>query len=52
MMVLKHFSIPASPPPTRDNGKKRILGTWTYLERFFGATPICAVWKLAVQFIG
>jgi hypothetical protein len=22
------------------------------LERFFGATPICVLWKLAVQFTG
>jgi hypothetical protein len=27
-------------------------GTWTCLERFFGATPVCVVWKLAVQFTG
>jgi hypothetical protein len=27
-------------------------GKWTYLEKFFGATPICVVWKSAVQFTG
>jgi hypothetical protein len=27
-----------------------VLWEWTCLERFFGATPIFVVWKLAVQF--
>jgi hypothetical protein len=27
-------------------------GVWTCLERFFGATPVCVVWKSAVQFTG
>jgi hypothetical protein len=49
MMVLKHFNIPCSPPPTRGSGKERIQGKWTCLERFFGATPICVVWKSAAR---
>jgi len=55
MMFLKHFYLPCSPPPTRGSGKikkKKIQGKWTYLERFFGATAICVIWKLAVQFTG
>jgi hypothetical protein len=27
-------------------------GEWTCLERFFVATPVCVVWKSAVQFTG
>ena len=50
--VLKCFNLPSSPPPTRGSGKERIWGKWTCLERFFGATPICVVWKSAVQFTG
>ena len=26
MMVLKHFNLPFSPPPTRGSGKERVLG--------------------------
>jgi hypothetical protein len=54
MMVLKHFNLPFSPPPTRGSGKERIqgMGEWNCLERFFGATPICVVWKSIVQFTG
>jgi hypothetical protein len=52
IMVLKHFNLPSSPPPTKGSRKERIWGKWTCLERFFGATPICVVWKLAVQFTG
>jgi hypothetical protein len=48
MMVLKHFNLPCNPPPTTGSGKERIQGTWTCLERFFGATPISVVWKSAV----
>jgi hypothetical protein len=47
MMVPKHFNLPYSLPPTRGNGKERIWGKWTCLEKFFGATPICVVWKSA-----
>jgi hypothetical protein len=49
---LKCFNLPSSPPHTRGSGKGRIWGKWTGLERFFGATPICVVWKSAVQFTG
>jgi hypothetical protein len=52
MMVLKCFNLPSSPPPTRGSRKERILGKWTCLERFFGATPTCVVWKFSVQFTG
>jgi hypothetical protein len=55
MMVLKHFNLPCNPPPTRGSGKERIQegwGEWTFLERFFGATPVCVVWKSAVQYTG
>jgi hypothetical protein len=57
MMVIKHFNLPFSPPPIKGNRKKRIgewcgRGEWTYLEKFFGATPIYIVWKSAVHFIG
>jgi hypothetical protein len=52
MMVLKRFNLPFNPPPTRASGKERIWGKWTCLERLFGETPICVVWKLAVQFRG
>ena len=30
-------------------GNEKIQGMWTCLERLFGSTPICFVWKLAVQ---
>jgi hypothetical protein len=49
-MVLKCFNLPWSPPPSRGSGKGRLWGKWTYLERFFGATHICVVYKSAVQF--
>ena len=56
MMVLKFFNLPHYLPPTIGSGKERILigvgGMWTCLERFFGATPVCVVWKLVFQFIG
>jgi hypothetical protein len=52
MMVHKHFNVPCNPPPTRSNGKERIWEKLTCLERFFGATPTCVVWKSAVQFEG
>jgi hypothetical protein len=52
MMVFKHFNLPWSPPTTKGSGKERIQGKWTCLERFFGATPFCVVWKTAVQFTG
>jgi hypothetical protein len=54
MRVLKCFNLPSNPPPTRGSGKERIQvgGKWTCLERFFGAVPVCVVWKLAVQFTG
>jgi hypothetical protein len=52
MIVLKCFNLPFTPPLTRGSGKERIRGKWTCLERFFGATPVCVVWKLAFQFIG
>jgi hypothetical protein len=52
MMVLKCFNLPFSPPPSGVSGKERIRGKWTCLERFFGVTPICVVWKLVVQFTG
>jgi hypothetical protein len=52
MMVLKCFNLPYNPPPTRGNGKERLWGKWACLERFSGVTPICVVWKLAVQFTG
>jgi hypothetical protein len=45
MMILKHFNLPYSPPPTRGSGKERIQEKWTCLERFFGATPACVVRK-------
>jgi hypothetical protein len=51
-MFLKRFSLPCSPPPTRDSGNKRIPGKWTCLERFFGATPVCVVWNWTVQLTG
>jgi hypothetical protein len=61
MMVLKHFNLPFNPPPTRGSEKRKDRGGggrvgevgWgkkTCLKRFFGATPICVVWKSAVQF--
>jgi hypothetical protein len=62
MMDLKCFNLPCSPPPTRGSEKERIreeggaLGVgraeWTCLERFFGAIPICVVWKSVIQFTG
>jgi hypothetical protein len=54
MTILKHFNLPCSPPSTRGNGKERSGGgeEWAYLERFFGATPVCVVWKSTVQFTG
>ena len=50
-MVLKCFNIPYSPPPTRQ-WERKDMGKWTYLERFFEATPVCVVWKSVVQFSG
>ena len=50
MMVLKRCNLPCSSVPTRGSGKERIWGKWTCLERFFGAMPVCVVWKSAVQF--
>jgi hypothetical protein len=52
MMVLKCFKFSFTPLPTRGSGKERIQEKWTCLERFFGATLICVVWKSAVQFTG
>jgi hypothetical protein len=52
MMVLKCFILPFSPPPTKGSGKGRIQGKWTCLEMVLGASPICVVRKLAVQFTG
>jgi hypothetical protein len=52
MMVLKLLKLPSSPPLARSSGKERICGEWTYLEMFFGATPVCVVWKSAIQFTG
>jgi hypothetical protein len=52
MMVLKCFNLPCNPPPTRGSGKERIRGKRACLERFFGSTPVCVVWKLAVYFTG
>ena len=52
MMALKCFNLPFSPPPTRGSEKERIQGKWTCLERFFGATSFCVVWKSAVEFTG
>jgi hypothetical protein len=49
MMVLKHFNLSFNLPPTRGSGKERIWEKWTCLERFFGATSVCVVWKSAVQ---
>ena len=56
-MVLKHFNLPCNPPLTRDSRKERTWGggrgeKWTCLGRFFRETPVCAVWKSAVQFTG
>jgi hypothetical protein len=50
MMIIKCFNLSCNPPPTRGSGKERIQGKWTSVERFFGATPICVVWKPAVHF--
>jgi len=33
MMVLKHFNLPCSPPPTRGSIEERIWRKWTCLER-------------------
>jgi hypothetical protein len=52
MMILKHFNLSSSPPPTRASGKERIWGKWICFKRFFGATYVCVVWKSAVQFTG
>ena len=52
MMVLRYFDLPYSPSPTRGGGEERMQGKWTCLERFFGITPICVVWKSEVQFTG
>jgi hypothetical protein len=52
MMVLKLFNLPHNQSPTRGSGKERIQGRWICLERIFGATPICVVWKSTVQFTG
>jgi hypothetical protein len=52
MMDLKGLKLSCNPPSTRGSGKERIWEMWTCLERFFGATPICVVWKSAVQFTG
>jgi hypothetical protein len=49
MLALKHFNLPCNLPPTRGSGKERILGKWTCLERFFGATPVFVFWKSEVQ---
>jgi len=40
------------PPEVMERKGYRGLGKWTCLERFYGATAICVVWKLAVQFTG
>jgi hypothetical protein len=52
MIALKCLNLLVCPPPTRDSGKERIQEKWTCLERFFGATAVCVVWKSSVQFIG
>jgi hypothetical protein len=66
MMIFKHFNLSFSPLPTRGSGKERIWVGWGWgfagrreggkericLERFSGATPVCVVWKSAVQFTG
>jgi hypothetical protein len=56
-MVLKCFNLTLAhhPPEVMEKKGCGMWGVgrkWTCLERFFGATPICVVWKLAVQFIG
>jgi hypothetical protein len=49
-MVLKSSHLSCSPPPTKGSGKERMIqGKWTCLETFFGTTPVCVVWKLAVH---
>jgi hypothetical protein len=56
MVVLKHFNLPASPPPTRGSGKERIqCSRWRdgLVEKwFFGVTPVCIVRGSSVQFPG
>lgn len=48
MMIFKHSNLPFSLLLTRGSGKEGIEEKWMWLERFFGGTPICVVWKLAV----
>jgi hypothetical protein len=53
MMVVKHFNLPCSPPPSRGSGEKK--GFWErgpVLRLFFGANSICVVRRAAVQFTG
>jgi hypothetical protein len=52
MVVLKCINLFCNLPPTGSSVKERIWGKETCLERFFRATPVCVVWKLAVQFRG
>jgi hypothetical protein len=51
-MVLKYFNLPCSPPVVVEKKGHRGWGKRTCLERFFGATPVCVVWKSAVQLTG
>ena len=53
MMVLKCFSLPSRPPPTRGSEKERIWGKWACLGiGFFGANSVCAVRKSVVGLTG
>ena len=47
MMFLKCFNISYHPPPTRGYGR---IWQWTFSERFIGATSVCIILKLTVQF--
>jgi hypothetical protein len=48
MMVLNISTFFGTYHPSEVVEKGRIWGKWTCLEKFFGATPVCVVWKLAV----
>jgi hypothetical protein len=54
MTFLNFFNFPCNPPPSRGSGKEgyRGGGVALFKKRFFGATPVCVVWKSAVQFTG
>jgi len=43
MMILKPFNLLVTRHLPEVVERKEYWGKWTYLERFFGATPVCVV---------